>query len=149
MRTLPVAAVTVVLLAACRPGEGGRCICQGECRDGLVCAVGGTVLGKGRCVDSVTNDLEAGECVPHGNTPDDGDPLDFEPHFDLGTKRDFEPGGADMDTSSGSTSVPEDTSTTSSTSATTDATTTGSSDTTSTDTGTETTDATSTGTTQG
>ena len=47
--------IALVLVLACRPGEGDNCVCEGECRAGLVCAQGGQVLTAGECVSANAN----------------------------------------------------------------------------------------------
>ncbi len=77
------------LAAACKPGQGDRCFCAGECRKGLVCAVDGAVLPKGSCVEDVTRNREAGSCIQadEANEYNEGG---FPPvFFDLGTRRDL------------------------------------------------------------
>lgn len=87
--------LVLVVAAACRPGEGQRCVCEGECRRGLVCAQGGRTLDENECVDPA--DPTPGECVRTEDenlsdmAVDEGVPTDFVYH-DLGGKRDFEPG---------------------------------------------------------
>ena len=88
---LGVAALAVA--AACRPGEGQRCVCEGECRRGLVCAQGGRVLDDHECLDQ--GDRSPGECIEQDNLPDMADEglmLDDVVYHDVGGKRDFEPG---------------------------------------------------------
>jgi len=115
----------LVLGAACRPGEGQRCVCEGECRRGLVCAQGGRVLDDKECLDP--GDNSPGECIEQDNLPDmadEGELLDVADYHDLGGKRDFEPGrpvteedgGESSSSSSSSTSTSTSTSTSSSTS---------------------------------
>ena len=83
----------LALVAACRPGEGQRCVCAGECRRALVCAQGGRVLENKECIDP--GDDTPGECIEQDNLPDmedDGSLLGDVYYHDLGGKRDFEPG---------------------------------------------------------
>ena len=77
-------ATALLLVAGCRPGEGERCFCEGECRSGLVCAAEGAVLDAGQCVNEISDNLEAGTCIEVGNLGDDTDDLIPEPVFDLG-----------------------------------------------------------------
>ncbi len=77
-------ATALLLVAGCRPGEGERCFCAGECRNGLVCAAEGAVLDEGRCVNEVSNDLESGTCIEVGNLGEDSGDLIPDPVFDLG-----------------------------------------------------------------
>jgi hypothetical protein len=80
------------LVGACRPGVGDQCVCEGDCRRGLVCAVGGRLLGAGECV-LATASTPLGECVEAADVPDDPDDLPSPPlYFDLGTRRDFDSG---------------------------------------------------------
>ncbi len=125
--------VALVLAAACRPGEGQRCVCEGECRRGLVCAQGGRLLKDEECVEP--GDPTPGECVePEADelpdmVADEGVQPDFIYH-DLGGKRDFEPGRPPEDEGT------MESSTTQASTTTTDATTTGAPSTTTTSTGT-------------
>jgi hypothetical protein len=85
-------AMLLGLSAACRPGEGDLCRCQGDCRRGLVCAVEGRVLPPGECVHP-TGTQPLGECIASSDVPEDPDDLDDPPlYFDLGTRRDLDPG---------------------------------------------------------
>jgi hypothetical protein len=91
-----IAVVVLVLLAACRPGEGQRCVCEGECRRGLVCAQGGRQLEERECVDA--GDRTPGECIyPEADdlsdmVPDEDGIFSDIVYHDVGGKRDFEPG---------------------------------------------------------
>lgn len=84
IRALGIAAVTLLTATACRPSEGERCICAGECAGGLVCAADGAVLRGGQCVGSVSNDLESGVCIDAGNVDLEDDALTPPPKFDAG-----------------------------------------------------------------
>jgi hypothetical protein len=77
-------ATALLLVAGCRPGEGERCFCEGECRSGLVCAAEGAVLDPGQCVNEISDNLEAGTCIEVGNLGEDTDDLIPPPSFDLG-----------------------------------------------------------------
>ncbi|HET6584563.1 MAG TPA: hypothetical protein VFG69_13970 [Nannocystaceae bacterium] len=96
-----VAALTI--LAACRPGEGQRCVCAGECRRGLVCAQNGRVLDDKECLPA--DERSPGVCIDEAQADEAGDgelKEDLTIRHDLGGKRDFEPGTptADEDGSS-------------------------------------------------
>ncbi|MGH1347145.1 MAG: hypothetical protein ACRBN8_36625 [Nannocystales bacterium] len=86
IRALGLAAFALLTttITACRPSEGERCICAGECAGGLVCAADGAVLRGGQCVGSVSNDLESGVCVDAGNVDFGDDALTPPPKFDAG-----------------------------------------------------------------
>lgn len=84
IRALGIAAVALLTTTACRPSEGERCICAGECAGGLVCAADGAVLRGGQCVGSVSNDLESGVCIDAGNVDLEDDALTPPPKFDAG-----------------------------------------------------------------
>ncbi len=84
IRALGIAAFALLATTACRPSEGERCICAGECAGGLVCAADGAVLRGGQCVGSVSNDLESGVCVDAGNVDLEDDALTPPPKFDAG-----------------------------------------------------------------
>ena len=84
IRALGIAAFALLTTTACRPSEGERCICAGECAGGLVCAADGAVLRGGQCVGSVSNDLESGVCVDAGNIDLEDDALTPPPRFDAG-----------------------------------------------------------------
>ena len=84
-RTLGFGLLALLTASACRPREGERCICAGECAGGLVCAADGAVLRDGQCVSSVSNDLESGVCVDGGNVSLDDDSLTPPPKFDAGS----------------------------------------------------------------
>lgn len=84
-RTLGLGLLALLTTAACRPREGERCICAGECAGGLVCAADGAVLRDGQCVSSVSNDLESGVCVDGGNISLDDDSITPPPKFDAGS----------------------------------------------------------------
>lgn len=103
-------------LGACRTAEGGRCFCQGDCRDGLACAANGVILREGQCVtDRGIRDIEAGVCVPQGADLDDEQGLDPpRPRFDLqpdlgGLPGPGEEGGSSTSTSTGTDSGTSDT----------------------------------------
>jgi len=84
LRALGLAAFALLTTTACRPSEGERCICAGECAGGLVCAADGAVLRGGQCVGSVSNDLESGVCVDAGNVDLEDDALTPPPKLDAG-----------------------------------------------------------------
>lgn len=84
IRALGIAAFALLTTTACRPAEGERCICAGECKGGLVCAADGAVLRGGQCVGSVSNDLESGVCIDAGNVNLEDDALTPPPKFDAG-----------------------------------------------------------------
>jgi hypothetical protein len=84
-RTLGLGLLALLTASACRPREGERCICAGECAGGLVCAADGAILRDGQCVSSVSNDLESGVCVDGGNVSLDDDSLTPPPKFDAGS----------------------------------------------------------------
>lgn len=85
MKRLGFMAVLLVGTTACRPGEGERCFCQGECRGGLVCAVNGAVLPQDRCIDSVmASSVEAGICIDGDGAPSSENDLNPPPFLDLG-----------------------------------------------------------------
>ncbi|MBV1858359.1 MAG: hypothetical protein KUG77_08095, partial [Nannocystaceae bacterium] len=85
IRALGIAAFALLTTTtACRPSEGERCICAGECAGGLVCAADGAVLRGGQCVGSVSNDLESGVCIDAGNIDLGEDDLTPPTKFDAG-----------------------------------------------------------------
>lgn len=84
IRALGIAAFALLTTTACRPSEGERCICAGECAGGLVCAADGAVLRGGQCVGSVSNDLESGVCIDAGDIDLEDDALTPPPKFDAG-----------------------------------------------------------------
>ncbi len=84
-RSLSALALALLTVGACRPREGDRCICEGECAGGLVCAADGAVLREGQCVPAVSNDLESGVCVDAGNVDLGDDALNPPPRFDAGS----------------------------------------------------------------
>ena len=81
-------AAVLLSIAACRPGEGERCFCQGECRSGLVCAANGAVLRDGECV---RDNVEAGACIDGENANADDENLDQPVYLDLGLDRETDP----------------------------------------------------------
>jgi hypothetical protein len=89
------AALLFALLGAqaCKAGEGDRCICAEDCRDGLVCLAGGRVLAADTCSAAIGPGAELGMCVEEAGAGegDEGVP-EPEIYLDLGSKRDFEPG---------------------------------------------------------
>ena len=87
---------------ACKAGQGDRCICADDCRDGLVCLAGGRVLAADACSSAIGPGAEPGTCVDSGSAGegDEGVP-EPEIYLDLGSKRDFEPGVPPEATSSG------------------------------------------------
>jgi hypothetical protein len=106
----------VALVAACRPGEGQRCVCEGECRRGLVCAQGGVLLTQNECLEP--SDPTPGECIQSEDieTEDNEETVDApDMYHDLGGKRDFEP-GVPMTEDDGGSSGTQSTTTTASTS---------------------------------
>ena len=122
------------LASACGVGLGEPCRCEDDCRRGLVCAVGGRVLARGECLPP--DEDRGAECVESSDIPEDPEELEDPPlFFDLGTRRDLDPGapGPDDTTSTGTSAAETDTGM-------------GTTDTGTTDTGTGTTD-TGTGTT--
>lgn len=83
----------LALFAACRPGEGQRCVCAGECRRGLVCAQNGRVLEDKECLPA--DDRNPGTCIDQSQADEGGDEglkEDLTTYHDVGGKRDFEPG---------------------------------------------------------
>jgi hypothetical protein len=82
----------LLLVLGCRPGEGDNCVCEGECRGGLVCAQGGKVLEQDVCVNTKSSNAEPGRCIEADNADgDDGAALTDAPDkHDVGGKRDFE-----------------------------------------------------------
>lgn len=82
-----------ILAVACRAGEGERCICGDDCKDGLSCVVDGRVLESDECLAAGDPDADPGECIDDqsGAGEEEGG---FAPplYMDLGGKRDFEPG---------------------------------------------------------
>ena len=91
---------TLLFACACRPGEGDNCVCEGECRGGLVCARGGQVLQPGECVAASTKS-EPGRCIQSENLPEGTSSLGEPPDVhDVGSKRDFQPGHPVGDSSS-------------------------------------------------
>lgn len=127
---VPLAIVAALL--ACRAGEGDRCVCGDDCREGLVCLASGRVLAAGDCSPAVGAETTPGLCVP-ADEADDGNEGGGPPEvfMDLGSKRDFDPGPPpDPERETGTGNAP-DTSTgtdaTTGSSGTTDATGTGSS----------------------
>jgi hypothetical protein len=91
----------------CRPGEGERCFCHGECRGGLVCAAAGALLRPGQCVGDVAQNIDDGVCV-EGSADTLGQAgVDPPPFWDLKydlPKTDFAPpGSGSSDTDTGST----------------------------------------------
>lgn len=88
----------LTLLAGCRPGEGQRCVCAGECRRGLVCAQNGRVLKDKECLPA--DDRNPGTCIDEAQADEggeDGLKVDLSIFHDVGGKRDFEPGTPPMD----------------------------------------------------
>ncbi len=84
-RSLGFGLLALLTTSACRPREGERCICAGECAGGLVCAADGAVLRDGQCVSSVSNDLESGVCIDGGNVSFDDGAITPPPKFDAGS----------------------------------------------------------------
>jgi hypothetical protein len=114
-----VAGLLSTLGSGCRPGEGDRCFCHGECRGGLVCAAAGATLDPGQCVTDVADDVDAGVCI-EGTVDSGGSVLDVPPFWDLRydlPKMDFAPPPVDTDDSA-TTTTGDATGSTSSTSAT-------------------------------
>lgn len=112
-----VSSVALLATLGCRPGVGDNCVCEGECRGGLVCARGGQILEPGMCVSATGSSPEPGRCIESENLPDgDGGSSGGPPMvFDVGGKRDFEgPISSTMDdgvdptqaSSEGSTTTP-------------------------------------------
>ena len=76
--------VLPVLTGGCRPGEGDRCFCHGECRGGLVCAVSGAMLRPGQCVsDIAAAGIDDGVCIEGAGESQGGDPANPPPFWDL------------------------------------------------------------------
>lgn len=122
---------------ACRPGDGDYCQCPGECRRGLVCAQGGTVIES--CIPAGP-DQAAGRCIQQEDVNDtdaSGGPVDVIDYHDVGGKRDFQPTPSDESSTSPGTSSsdPSTTSSTSSSTSTSTGTSTGTSGSTGTSTG--------------
>jgi hypothetical protein len=126
-RRIVIVVLGALGFVACRPGEGEYCRCPDECRRGLVCAQSGAVIDA--CIDPGPGE-QGGRCIEADgavqmNGDDDSTAL-VDYYEDEGGKRDFEPGSARDDESSGggtSTSgetTTSDTSTTTGTSTTTD-----------------------------
>jgi hypothetical protein len=83
----------LTLFTACRPGEGQRCVCAGECRRGLVCAQNGRVLDDKECLPA--DDRNPGVCIEQDQADEEGNESvkeDLTIYHDVGGKRDFEPG---------------------------------------------------------
>ncbi|RMG99083.1 MAG: hypothetical protein D6705_04205 [Deltaproteobacteria bacterium] len=80
-----------IAMAACRAGEGERCVCAADCKAGLVCALdNGSVLDEGTC--SPDGAAGGGMCVPEGSQMESTSSGTGPPLFmDMGSKRDFEP----------------------------------------------------------
>jgi len=117
-RTLGFGVLAALAVVACRPREGERCICAGECAGGLVCAADGAILRDGQCV---TGDLESGVCVEGGDVDEDEDALTPPRKLDAGswaTGGDVPVTTADPTTEEGSTTMPPDPPQTSSSSST-------------------------------
>lgn len=94
-------AASVGVSWGCRSGEGDACVCQSDCRPGLVCAQSGSPI-KTECV---TGDISAapGRCVAGDVMHDGGTSLGDPPiYLDVGSKRDFEPGMTTSATTEGS-----------------------------------------------
>lgn len=89
-RIVMVTAAAAVLALACRPREGGHCVCYGECAGGLKCTQSGRVLEKGECVNTRL-DPTPGECTPVDDLEGDGGQAKFDVSFryDVGGNRDF------------------------------------------------------------
>ena len=93
------------LAVACRAGEGERCICGDDCKDGLACVVDGRVLESDECLAAGDPDSEPGECIDDQSGADEEDGGFAPPlYMDLGGKRDFEPGPPPVPTSGGGSS---------------------------------------------
>lgn len=75
--------VMPALGSGCRPGEGDRCFCHGECRGGLVCAASGATLRPGQCVTDLTNNVDAGVCIESEGDSQGGEGSDPPPFWDL------------------------------------------------------------------
>lgn len=90
-------------LYACRAGDGDRCVCGEDCREGLACVAGGRVLAEGECTPVVGDNADPGICVDQDEAAeDDGGDGPPEVFMDLGSKRDFDPGPPpDPDTETG------------------------------------------------
>ena len=117
LRRVQIAAA-LLSIAACRPGEGERCFCEGECRSGLVCAANGAVLREGECV---RDNVEAGACIDGENANADDENFDQPVYLDLGLDRETDPAVTtspddDPTTSSGSSTASESSSSSSSSS---------------------------------
>ncbi len=84
-RTLAASALALLAVSACRPREGERCLCAGECAGNLRCAADGAVLKSGQCVASVSNDLESGVCIDAANIDFEDEALTPPPKFDAGS----------------------------------------------------------------
>jgi hypothetical protein len=85
--------LALLLALGCKPGVGDNCVCEGECRGGLVCAQGGQILEHGLCVTTQAMSTEPGRCIEQENVPEGTTSLGTPPDkHDVGSKRDFEPG---------------------------------------------------------
>lgn len=85
MKRIGFIAAFVLSATGCRPGEGERCFCEGDCRGGTVCAVAGAVLPRDRCIDSVmASSIEAGVCIDGDGAPSSENDLNPPPFLDLG-----------------------------------------------------------------
>ncbi len=89
-RILAAMATAAALASACRPRDGGHCVCHGECAAGLICTQSGRVLAKGECVNTKT-DPTPGECTPVDDLEGGGGQAKYDVgiRFDIGGKRDF------------------------------------------------------------
>ena len=115
-RWLGIGALALVAASACRPREGDRCICAGECAGGLVCAADGAILRDNQCVSAVSNDLESGICVDAGDVDLTDDALTPPPKFDAGswaTSGEVPVTTAATTTAGDATTMPDDSSSTS------------------------------------
>lgn len=124
--------VALVAAGGCKAKAGDVCRCAADCRDGLVCAAGASVLDPEACFAGD----KTGECIEDDNLPDEsGGPSTPDPLDDLPSKRDLGGGETTGDTGTTDTGDADTTDTTDTTDTdTTDTTDTGTSDTT--DTGT-------------
>lgn len=90
-RTAWMFAAGVGLSWGCRSGEGDACVCQSDCRPGLVCAQNGSPI-QTECVTGDIN-VAPGRCIAGDTMQGGGTSLGDPPvYLDVGSKRDFEPG---------------------------------------------------------
>lgn len=101
--TAALLTLVATLAAGCRGGLGSTCRCAADCRAGLVCrAEGEKALADELCYKPGLSGL----CVESEDVDDSGAPVELTdaPSFlDMPSKRDFQPGGSDSVTGTGST----------------------------------------------